>query len=59
MSLIEYLARIMNTRKQEKEGLLEYTERFKQDNSTVISFIGENVLDIFFKQPRNLRNLMK
>ena len=39
----------MNTKQQEKEGLVEYMDRFKQEKSTVKSSIGENVLDRFVK----------
>ena len=35
LALTEYLDRMMNTRKQEKDGFMEYMERFKLDKSIV------------------------
>ena len=41
LSLTKYLAIIMNTRQQEREKLVDYTERFKQEKSIVKIIIGE------------------
>ena len=59
LSLTEYLARMMNTRQQEKDGLVEYVERFKQEKSIVKISIGENVLGSFVKRTKELKNMMK
>ena len=45
MSLTESLARIINSRQQEKEEFLQYMERFKQEKSIVKNFIREDFLD--------------
>ena len=40
LSLTEPLAILMNTRQQEKEELVDYTERFKQEKRIAKSSIG-------------------
>ena len=59
LSLTEYLARTMNTMQNEKKGLLNYIERFKQEKIIENISIGEKFWILFRRQPRNLRNLMK
>ena len=58
--LTEPLVIMMNTRQQEKEGLMNYMEKFKQEKIILKSLIGENFLGSFVKiQLWNLGNLMK
>ena len=57
MQLTEYLAIMMNTRQQEKKGLVEYAERFKQEKSIVKSSIGEIVLDSFVETIKEFKKL--
>ena len=59
ISLTQYLAIIMNARQQEKEVLVEYMDRFKQEKITVKIPTGENNWIFLLKQLRNLRNFMK
>ena len=47
----------MNTSKQEKRGLVEYTERLKQENRTVKLLIWGNVLDSFVKTTKEFKKL--
>ena len=47
----------MNTRKHDKEGFIEYMEMFKQENSIVKTFIGENKLDDFVKITKKFKKL--
>ena len=50
---------MMNTMQQEKEGVVEYTQRFKQENSIVKSSIGEKNLDSFVETIKEFKKLDK
>ena len=47
----------MNTSKQEKRGLVEYTERLKQENSILKSSTGEEFLGNFVKTTKEFKKL--
>ena len=47
----------MNARQHEKEVLVDYMERFKQEKIIVKSLIGENFLDGFVKTNRQFKKL--
>ena len=57
MSLTESLATIMNTRQQGKYVLVQYIERFKQDNLIVKSSIGEKKLDHFVETNKKFKKI--
>ena len=46
---------MVNTRKHDKEGFIEYMEMFKQENSIVKSSIGEKM--DFFKMTKEFKKL--
>ena len=47
----------MNTRQQEKEGLAEYTYRFKQEKRILKSLIWKNVLGSFVRITKKFKKL--
>ena len=47
VSMMEAHRRLLNIRQREKEGLLEYMERFKQEKAIVKSHLGEDFLHEF------------
>ena len=47
VSMMEAHRRLLNIRLREKEGLLEYMERFKQEKAIVKSHLGESFLNEF------------
>ena len=53
MSLTENLASLINFKQNEKETLVDYLERFEQDESIVKSQLGEHVLDTFMESYPN------
>ena len=59
LKLTESLAIMMNTRKNEKEGFVDYIDRFKQDNIIVKILTGEKFWVVLSKKRRNLRDFMK
>ena len=48
---------MMSTSQQEKEGLVDYTERFKQEKSIVKISIRENVLGNFVESTKEFKKL--
>ena len=57
MSVRESLARMTNDGQQEKQGLVEYMEKFKQEKSIIKSSIGENIWDSFVKTTKEFKKL--
>ena len=57
LSLTQSLARMMNTKKQKKEGLGQYTEGFKEQKSIIKISIGEKVLVSFVETKKEFKKL--
>ena len=55
ISMMEAHRRLLCTRQREKESLLDYMERFKQEKSIVKSHMGENFLDHFVEQTKEYK----
>ena len=59
ISLTESFAIMNNIRQQDRQGLAEYMESFKQDNSIMKISIGEHFLDIFVKTTKEFKRIYK
>ena len=46
-----------NNRQQDKEGLVEYMERFKQQKNILKSLIGENFWDSFVETTKEIKKI--
>ena len=59
MSMMEAHRRLLNLRQKDKEGLLDYVERFRQEKSIVRSHLGEDFLDHFVEQTPEYKKLVR
>ena len=48
VTLIESLSRILNTKQEDNESLVDYTKRFKQGRDILCDTVGEAILHTLF-----------
>ena len=58
LSMMEAHRRLLNMKQREKENLLDYLERFKQEKSIVKSHLGDGFLDTFVEHTEKYKDLV-
>ena len=58
-SMTDALSRLLTTKQQENEGLMDYVKRFKQQRDVVKSHLGSRFLDTFIAQTQEYRDASK
>ena len=58
LSMMEAHRRLLNMKQREKENLLDYLERFKQEKSIVKSHLGDEFLDTFVEHTEEYKDLI-
>ena len=57
VALTESIARILNTKQEDDEGLVEYTKRFKQAKDILKTTIGEDILHKFIENTKKYKDM--
>ena len=56
VALTESITRILNTKQEDEEGLVDYTKRFKQAKDILKATIGEDILHKFVENTKDYKD---